>query len=296
MKMKKINRIFICFFVYLMCFININAEYLADIIGGKIYLSEPVVEGITSRVKFSVRLRVEPSGENTTKQQHIDLKEWKWGDISNSFITVENLKNESGSSNKVFFKEKGETLEAVEFTLSGSFLFDWNNKDKFGNRVKIGEMYSGNGNGNNSFLGNVYLNLGKDDIEIVSSLGVKVLQDMDFGTIIAGTTGDTHTSGNPAKVEAKGLMDSDVKIIIPQNTLITNERNEFLTVALSFEEKEKILAEGNNQSTVRKVKNKIGERNVGTTDEVAIHGRVKTSKNSKGIYTGEFKVRVEYDY
>ena len=47
---------------------------------------------------------------------------------------------------------------------------------------------------------------------------------------------------------------------------------------------------------MRKVKNKIGERNVGTTDEVAIHGRVKTSKNSRGIYTGEFKVRVEYDY
>ena len=243
-----------------------------------------------------MRLRVEPGGENITKQQHIDLKEWKWGDISNSFITVEDLKNESGGSKKVDFKEKGGILETVEFTLSGSFLFDWNNKDKFGNRVKIGEMYSGNGNGNNSFLGNVYLNLGKDDIEIVSSLGVKVLQDMDFGTIIAGTTGDTHTSGNPAKVEVKGLMDSDVKIIIPQNTLITNERNEFLTVALSFEEKEKILAEGNNQSTVRKVKNKIGERNVGTTDEVAIHGRVKTSKNSRGIYTGEFKVRVEYDY
>lgn len=294
MKMKKINRIFICFFVYLICFVNISAkDYQADIIGN-LYLSEPVIEGITPRVNFSVKLRVESDGAGNN--QYIDLKEWKWNNVSNPFITVENLKNESGSSNKVFFKEKGETLEAVEFTLSGSFLFDWNNKDKFGNRVKIGEMYSGNGNGNNSFLGNVYLNLGKDDIEIVSSLGVKVLQDMDFGTIIAGTTGDTHTSGNPAKVEVKGLMDSDVKIIIPQNTLITNERNEFLTVALSFEEKEKILAEGNNQSTVRKVKNKIGERNVGTTDEVAIHGRVKTSKNSRGIYTGEFKVRVEYDY
>lgn len=296
MKMKKINRIFICFFVYLICFININAEYSADIVGGKIYLSEPVVEGITPKVKFSVRLRVEPGGETITKQQHIDLKEWKWGDILNSFITVENLKNESGAANKVFFKENGETLEAVEFTLSGSFLFDWNNKDKFGNRIKIGEMYSGNGNGN-KFLGNVYLNLGKDDIEIVSALGVKVLQDMDFGTIIAGTTGDTHTSGNPAKVETKGLIDSDIKIIIPQNTLITNkERNESLTVALSFGEKEKILTEGNTQSIVRKVKNKIGERNIGITDEVVIHGRVKTSKDSRGIYTGEFKVRVEYDY
>ena len=108
--MKKINRIFICFFVYLICFININAEYSADIVGSKIYLNEPVVEGITPRVRFSVRLRVEPGKENITKQQYIHLKEWKWGDISNSFITVENLKNESGEAKKVFFKENGETL------------------------------------------------------------------------------------------------------------------------------------------------------------------------------------------
>ena len=295
MKIKKIGKNLIYLFIYLIYSISINADEFWAIPNTSIYLNEPIIEGITTRVNFSARVTV--ISDRVVKGQYIDLKNWKWTVSDNSFVIAENLKleNENSSRDRIFFKNEGDIVDDnIEFTITGVLRINWKYANNSFDRVKIGEMQV-NQEGKNQNFGNVYLKI-DDNIDLVSSLKVNTIQNMDFGTIIAKTVGDTSSSGQPAIVEVKGLMNRDVKVIIPQTTEIYNDKSkDSLIVMLNFRDKNNLSTKGNEQSITKPISIKT-EGNLGKTENIVIDGKVQTKENSRGFYKGQFKVRVEYDY
>lgn len=255
--------------------------------------NEAIIEGITTRVGFSARLRVKTdSGANN---QYVDLKRVQ-GYEKNKVIKVEKINiMETNSTRMKFPKDKnGNLIDTLEFNINGNLVFHWNNiKKGYSKRITIGAVCSMIGN-KKVEVENIDINL--ENLNIISILKVKVKKNMDFGTIIAGEKADTRESSRtPAQIEVEGVSESNVKITIPQKVEIKNSKGDSLLVNLRFREPTQLKEEGQNKSIVKKVLSKGSKYDIGKTDLIEIDGSVATRKGNEGNYKGLFTVRVEYE-
>lgn len=289
MKFKRNNYI-ILLLGYLLIFISVQAIQ-TDMLSFN--CNEVIIEGITTRVGFSARLRVKTdSGANN---QYVDLKRVQ-GYEKNKVIKIEKINiMETNSTRMKFQKDKnGNLIDTLEFNINGNLVFHWNNiKKGYSKRITIGAVYSMLGN-KKVEVGNIDINL--ENLNIISILKVNVKKNMDFGTIIAGEKADTkESSRTPAQVEIEGVNGSDIKITIPQKVEIKNSSGDSLLVNLRFGEGEKLKEEGQNKSIVKKILSKNSKYNIGKTDLIEINGSVTTKRGNEGNYKGIFTVRVEYE-
>lgn len=216
MKFKRNNYI-ILLLGYLLIFISVQAIQ-TDMLSFN--CNEAIIEGITTRVGFSARLRVKTdSGANN---QYVDLKRGQ-GYEKNKVIKVEKINiMETNSTRMKFPKDKnGNLIDTLEFNINGNLVFHWNNiKKGYSKRITIGAVCSMIGN-KKVEVENIDINL--ENLNIISILKVKVKKNMDFGTIIAGEKADTkESSRTPAQIEVEGVSESNVKITIPQKVEIKN--------------------------------------------------------------------------
>ena len=289
MKFKRNNYI-ILLLGYLLIFISVQAIQ-TDMLSFN--CNEAIIEGITTRVGFSVRLRVKTdSGANN---QYVDLKRVQ-GYEKNKVIKVEKINiMETNSTRMKFPKDKnGNLIDTLEFNINGNLVFHWNNiKKGYSKRITIGAVCSMIGN-KKVEVENIDINL--ENLNIISILKVKVKKNMDFGTIIAGEKADTRESSRtPAQIEVEGVSESNVKITIPQKVEIKNSKGDSLLVNLRFREPTQLKEEGQNKSVVKKVLSKGSKYDIGKTDLIEIDGSVATRKGNEGNYKGLFTVRVEYE-
>lgn len=289
MKFKRNNYI-ILLLGYLLIFISVQAIQ-TDMLSFN--CNEAIIEGITTRVGFSARLRVKTdSGANN---QYVDLKRVQ-GYEKNKVIKIEKINiMEINSTQMKFSKDKnGNLIDTLEFNVNGNLVFHWNNiKKGYSKQVTIGAVYSMLGN-KKVEVGNIDINLEK--LNIISILKVNVKKNMDFGTIIAGEKADTKESfRTPAQVEIEGVNGSDIKITIPQKVEIKNSSGDSLLVNLRFGEGKKLKEDGQNKSIVKKILSKDSKYNIGKTDLIEINGSVTTKRGNEGNYKGIFTVRVEYE-
>lgn len=289
MKFKRNNYI-ILLLGYLLIFISIQAVQ-TDMLSFN--CNEAIIEGITTRVGFSARLRVKTdSGANN---QYVDLKRVQ-GYEKNKVIKVEKINiMETNSTRMKFPKDKnGNLIDTLEFNINGNLVFHWNNiKKGYSKRITIGTVCSMIGN-KKVEVENIDINL--ENLNIISILKVKVKKNMDFGTIIAGEKADTkESSRTPAQIEVEGVSESNVKITIPQKVEIKNSKGDSLLVNLRFREPTQLKEEGQNKSIVKKVLAKGSKYDIGKTDLIEIDGSVATRKGNEGNYKGLFTVRVEYE-
>ena len=289
MKFKRNNYI-ILLLGYLLIFISVQAIQ-TDMLSFN--CNEAIIEGITTRVGFSVRLRVKTdSGANN---QYVDLKRVQ-GYEKNKVIKVEKINiMETNSTRMKFPKDKnGNLIDTLEFNINGNLVFHWNNiKKGYSKRITIGTVCSMIGN-KKVEVENIDINL--ENLNIISILKVKVKKNMDFGTIIAGEKADTRESSRtPAQIEVEGVSESNVKITIPQKVEIKNSKGDSLLVNLRFREPTQLKEEGQNKSVVKKVLSKGSKYDIGKTDLIEIDGSVATRKGNEGNYKGLFTVRVEYE-
>ena len=289
MKFKRNNYI-ILLLGYLLIFISIQAVQ-TDMLSFN--CNEAIIEGITTRVGFSARLRVKTdSGANN---QYVDLKRVQ-GYEKNKVIKVEKINiMETNSTRMKFPKDKnGNLIDTLEFNINGNLVFHWNNiKKGYSKRITIGAVCSMIGN-KKVEVENIDINL--ENLNIISILKVKVKKNMDFGTIIAGEKADTRESSRtPAQIEVEGVNESNVKITIPQKVEIKNSKGDSLLVNLRFREPTQLKEEGQNKSIVKKVLSKGSKYDIGKTDLIEIDGSVATRKGNEGNYKGLFTVRVEYE-
>lgn len=289
MKFKRNNYI-IFILGYLLIFISVQAIQ-TDMLSFN--CNEAIIEGITTRVGFSARLRVKTdSGANN---QYVDLKRVQ-GYEKNKVIKVEKINiMETNSTRMKFPKDKnGNLIDTLEFNINGNLVFHWNNiKKGYSKRITIGAVCSMIGN-KKVEIENIDINL--ENLNIISILKVKVKKNMDFGTIIAGEKADTKESyRTPAQIEVEGVSESNVKITIPQKVEIKNSKGDSLLVNLRFREPTQLKEEGQNKSIVKKVLSKGSKYDIGKTDLIEIDGSVATRKGNEGNYKGLFTVRVEYE-
>lgn len=289
MKFKRNNYI-ILLLGYLLIFISVQAIQ-TDMLSFN--CNEAIIEGITTRVGFSARLRVKTdSGANN---QYVDLKRVQ-GYEKNKVIKVEKINiMETNSTRMKFPKDKnGNLIDTLEFNINGNLVFHWNNiKKGYSKRITIGAVCSMIGN-KKVEVENIDINL--ENLNIISILKVKVKKNMDFGTIIAGEKADTRESSRtPAQIEVEGVSESNVKITIPQKVEIKNSKGDSLLVNLRFREPTQLKEEGQNKSIVKKVLAKGSKYDIGKTDLIEIDGSVATRKGNEGNYKGLFTVRVEYE-
>lgn len=289
MKFKRNNYI-ILLLGYLLIFISVQAIQ-TDMLSFN--CNEAIIEGITTRVGFSARLRVKTdSGANN---QYVDLKRVQ-GYEKNKVIKIEKINiMEINSTQMKFSKDKnGNLIDTLEFNVNGNLVFHWNNiKKGYSKQVTIGAVYSMLGN-KKVEVGNIDINL--ENLNIISILKVNVKKNMDFGTIIAGEKADTKESfRTPAQVEIEGVNGSDIKITIPQKVEIKNSSGDSLLVNLRFGEGKKLKEDGQNKSIVKKILSKDSKYNIGKTDLIEINGSVTTKRGNEGNYKGIFTVRVEYE-
>lgn len=289
MKFKRNNYI-ILLLGYLLIFISVQAIQ-TDMLSFN--CNEAIIEGITTRVGFSARLRVKTdSGANN---QYVDLKRVQ-GYEKNKVIKVEKINiMETNSTRMKFPKDKnGNLIDTLEFNINGNLVFHWNNiKKGYSKRITIGTVCSMIGN-KKVEVENIDINL--ENLNIISILKVKVKKNMDFGTIIAGEKADTkESSRTPAQIEVEGVSESNVKITIPQKVEIKNSKGDSLLVNLRFREPTQLKEEGQNKSIVKKVLAKGSKYDIGKTDLIEIDGSVATRKGNEGNYKGLFTVRVEYE-
>lgn len=289
MKFKRNNYI-ILLLGYLLIFISVQAIQ-TDMLSFN--CNEAIIEGITTRVGFSARLRVKTdSGANN---QYVDLKRVQ-GYEKNKVIKVEKINiMETNSTRMKFPKDKnGNLIDTLEFNINGNLVFHWNNiKKGYSKRITIGAVCSMIGN-KKVEVENIDINL--ENLNIISILKVKVKKNMDFGTIIAGEKADTRESSRtPAQIEVEGVSESNVKITIPQKVEIKNSKGDSLLVNLRFREPTQLKEEAQNKSIVKKVLSKGSKYDIGKTDLIEIDGSVATRKGNEGNYKGLFTVRVEYE-
>ena len=289
MKFKRNNYI-ILLLGYLLIFISVQAIQ-TDMLSFN--CNEAIIEGITTRVGFSARLRVKTdSGANN---QYVDLKRVQ-GYEKNKVIKVEKINiMETNSTRMKFPKDKnGNLIDTLEFNINGNLVFHWNNiKKGYSKWITIGAVCSMIGN-KKVEVENIDINL--ENLNIISILKVKVKKNMDFGTIIAGEKADTkESSWTPAQIEVEGVSESNVKITIPQKVEIKNSKGDSLLVNLRFREPTQLKEEGQNKSIVKKVLAKGSKYDIGKTDLIEIDGSVATRKGNEGNYKGLFTVRVEYE-
>lgn len=289
MKFKRNNYI-ILLLGYLLIFISVQAIQ-TDMLSFN--CNEAIIEGITTRVGFSARLRVKTdSGANN---QYVDLKRVQ-GYEKNKVIKVEKINiMETNSTRMKFPKDKnGNLIDTLEFNINGNLVFHWNNiKKDYSKRITIGAVCSMIGN-KKVEVENIDINL--ENLNIISILKVKVKKNMNFGTIIAGEKADTRESSRtPAQIEVEGVSESNVKITIPQKVEIKNSKGDSLLVNLRFREPTQLKEEGQNKSIVKKVLSKGSKYDIGKTDLIEIDGSVATRKGNEGNYKGLFTVRVEYE-
>lgn len=289
MKFKRNNYI-ILLLGYLLIFISVQAIQ-TDMLSFN--CNEAIIEGITTRVGFSARLRVKAdSGANN---QYVDLKRVQ-GYEKNKVIKVEKINiMETNSTRMKFPKDKnGNLIDTLEFNINGNLVFHWNNiKKGYSKRITIGAVCSMIGN-KKVEVENIDINL--ENLNIISILKVKVKKNMDFGTIIAGEKADTRESSRtPAQIEVEGVSESNVKITIPQKVEIKNSKGDSLLVNLRFREPTQLKEEAQNKSIVKKVLSKGSKYDIGKTDLIEIDGSVATRKGNEGNYKGLFTVRVEYE-
>lgn len=289
MKFKRNNYI-ILLLGYLLIFISVQAIQ-TDMLSFN--CNEAIIEGITTRVGFSARLRVKTdSGANN---QYVDLKRVQ-GYEKNKVIKVEKINiMETNSTRMKFPKDKnGNLIDTLEFNINGNLVFHWNNiKKGYSKRITIGTVCSMIGN-KKVEIENIDINL--ENLNIISILKVKVKKNMNFGTIIAGEKADTRESSRtPTQIEVEGVSESNVKITIPQKVEIKNSKGDSLLVNLRFREPTQLKEEGQNKSIVKKVLSKGSKYDIGKTDLIEIDGSVATRKGNEGNYKGVFTVRVEYE-
>lgn len=293
--MKKIKKILFCLLVY-MSFLTLTYSAAIENVYSEVLsfsTNDPIIEGKTGRIGFSITIRVTPS--TVTKHQYLTIEE---ENISSRFVNVIDLKNKNGNHH-INFKVNGNTVEeSLELNLTGTLVFNWAEFNKNSQMlIKIGGIYVGEGNINKADkIGNVYINLG-GYINIISALKINVKENMDFGTIIAGQRADTkEPSRTPAKIEVEGVINRDVKIMIPETVAIENEEKDTLEVKLSFGNAERTKREKNYLVIEKNLNQKSGKENIGTTETVIINGLLQTKNSSRGNYKGAFTVRVEYEY
>lgn len=293
--MRKLSKILFCLFIYMSFFISAYSAAIENVYSEILSFStnDPVIEGKTGRIGFSAIIRVTPS--TVTKHQYLTIEE---ENISSRFLNVIDLKNKNGNHH-INFKVNGNTAEeSLELNLTGTLVFNWAEFNKNSQmQIKIGSIYVGAGNINKADkIGNVYINLG-DYINIISSLKVNVKEHMDFGTIIAGQKADTsEPSRTPAKIEVEGIINKNVKIMIPETTDIKNESGDTLKVNLRFGNGEMTKREKSYLTVQKNLNQKSGKENIGITETVVINGALQTKQSSRGNYKGAFTVRVEYEY
>lgn len=293
--MKKIKKILFCLLIYMSFLTLVYSAAIENVYSEILSFStnDPIIEGKTGRIGFSAIVRVTPS--TVTRYQYLAIEE---ENISSRFINVIDLKNKNGNHH-INLKVNGNIVEeSLELNLTGTLVFNWTEFNKNSQMlIKIGSIYVEEDNINKADkIGNIYINLG-DYINIISALKINVKENMDFGTIIAGQRADTkESSRTPAKIEIEGIINRDVKIMIPETVTIENEEKDVLEVKLSFGNAERTKKEKNYLAIEKNLNQKSGKENIGTTETVVINGLLQTKKHSRGNYKGVFTVRVEYEY
>lgn len=291
--MKKLNKILLGLFIYVSFFTLISDTAKGEIYSEIIHFStnESIIDGKTGRIEFSARIRV----TSDTKAQNQYLQLFEDNSSANYFIKSIIRADKTRNGSKIWFKnDRQDITDTVEMNITGTLIFNWEKMRKSSRMVtRIGAVYVENGNESKK-IGNIDIDLGKD-IKIISTLKVNVKEHMNFGTIIAGQRADTSTSmGTPTKVEIEGVAERNVKITIPGTVILKNESGGKLTAELRFGNKEKSSREKNSQTIEKKLEQRSGEKNIGTTD-IEINGKLSTNQKDRGNYKGTFIVRVEYE-
>ncbi len=294
--MRKLSKILFCLFIYMSFFISAYSVHKEDVYSEVITFStnNSIIEGKTGIINFSARVKVTPN--IVIKHQYLRIED---DDVSSDkFIKAIEVRNQHANNHVNFKNDKEENTKSVELNITGKLIFDWTKFNKNSSMIiKIAGMYAGNGNADKAHkIGNVYINLG-DYINIISSLKVNVKEHMDFGTIIAGQKADTsEPSRTPAKIEVEGIINKNVKIMIPETTDIKNESGDTLKVNLRFGNGEMTKREKSYLTVQKNLNQKSGKENIGITETVVINGALQTKQSSRGNYKGAFTVRVEYEY
>ena len=257
----------------------------------RLYTMTGVIKGATTRVKFEVH---DIEIENKKADKDVFFKVDDIDTANESYIRAVNLKiiNVSAGSlvnDKIYFRDandKDSPIDTIKFSLSGELIFNW---DKGNKKEQISIGYRGEGESDNT---KNYISLILDDtLATINLLNIKVVDNLDLGKAIAGSTLDTSKgSGTPAKIEATGEYNKNVKFKIsdPDNIYIENSSKEKLKVNVWFKD--------GRGTEVKKVLNSpTNEKHIGKVSDVIIDGSCTSQSTSRGKYTGRFTVRVEYD-
>lgn len=283
MKIRKIIGILFCILIYQMSFSGISIIEDKNIKTKLVRIDtnpQSIIIGKTTNV--SVTIEAEVTSSFYSDDLLIYLKDWKFNN-SSFYFTLSDITNAGDGGRFDVYFDKNNT---VNLKVSGTLVIDW---DKMNTNpiLKIGEVRNGKGNGS-QYYGDVLINL-KEVLNFVSSLKIRVLKHMDFGTVIAGQSKEAKT---PAEIVVEGVRGSEVKIEIPTSTIIRNEKGNEIKVNLYF--KENSTTNGT-KSVITKNIDVVVNEDISRTEPVIINGNLITKKDDSGLYTGTFTVRAEYE-
>lgn len=175
--------------------------------------------------------------------------------------------------------ENGNFQDTLEFNIKGNLVFYWD-KEKSNSlkRVKLGKVREKLTRSSSVVEAIV------DTLTVKEPLTIKVINHMDFGTIVVGSRANAKT---PAEIEVGGSDGSFIQVTIPKTVDISNKSNDKLTVELKFKDKTEEIS-GEEKFITETIKTE------GKTDKIIIDGSVNTSGINEGVYEGKFTVRVRY--
>lgn len=283
--MKK-QILILCLFVF--SILSYSQIYRSEILD--ISTNESLIIGKTSRLNFNMLISIE--GKKITKEDFCYLFKEK----GNNFVKISNLEIKNNRykkrGNNIYFSEHNERLnEKIELLVSGVFIFNWSQNRSLYNientteELAIGYI--------SSEQNPVLLSLNLADLDPINNVKVEVIEDMDLGTAFSGeklSTKNINNNGSPAKIRVEGKNTRKVKISIPENMEIMNNKNENLNVRLSFRENNKNILEKKLDINNGKLK----DNQTIILDDILIDGECQSTKKSTGLYEGNFVVRVEY--
>lgn len=276
------------FLLLLLTLTSFSKMYRSDVMD--ISANESLIIGKTSRLNFNMVVAIE--GDSVTQEDFC----YFFKEDGNDFIKISGLEIKNNKykkkGNYIYFAENNDRLsKKLELPISGTIIFNWNkNKNSRSIENSVAELKIGYVNDEQN---PIILSLNIADLDPIANVKVEVVEDMNLGTVFSGeklTTKNASSNGTPAKLRIEGEDHRKVKISIPENMEIMNNKNENLNVRLSFRENNSNILEKVFDSNTGKVK----DSQTIILDDILIDGECQSNKNSSGLYEGSFVVRVEY--
>lgn len=256
-----------------------DSEYTAYI--KKVNSIENFIGNTTQAVNYDFDIYIEPrnSGNVLDEAYFIPKSPTENEKISMTLGIIKVIDGRNINGNFYFpIDNKNSKVDDLKLKATGKITLKTSFENLKGSgRIELGEVQEKN------HRRKVWLTFDYGILEKEDTINIRVVKNMDLGVAIAGQTLKTS---NPAIVEISGIKNETIKVELDKSTIIKNDRNDELTVNLSFKDKD---FEEKRDKKVKEINSTNG------SEEIKIEGISQTYNSTpSGIYKGYFKVRVIY--